>query len=697
VITQKQGNFKKVLIVDDEKQLCELLSDFFSENGFFVETSFSGEKALEKIQKDRFSVVLLDIKMPDMDGIEVLKKAKEIDPTLPVIMMTGNVSTSSAVESMRYGAYDYITKPFDLHEALSTAKRGWEKRALEIQNRILLEELKKKVFELEVLYEAANAISYTLDHKKLLRSLLESLQKVVNYDLSCSLLATSDQTAEIYLQMINPVSKDFIEKVKAKTVALFNNESERKIDKKDLKTTEIHHQKDIARLVGKSKNKENYSNIYAFLKNEGGIEGIISLSSGEKGAFGPNEIRLLNTIAAQMSSSIRGLRGVRTLEQNTMYKLVESMSDGVIKTDDRGNIVVINPQAKKMLGYRRKEDQEINFTSGLLKKERSFDIQSILEKVKKANGKTVCQETRLDSPLETILTADATEVRGEDGNFIAAVIVLRDITEQKHVEKMKSEFICNITHELRTPLTSIKNSIGILSSQVAGSLTEDQEEFISITKRNVERLRLLINDVLDFSKLESGRMKINKVLTDLCSLGEDVLQAIESQSMEKKIKLQHEFGKPSIKTYADPERIEQVLTNLLGNAIKFTPEGGKVMLGIEKVSARELAKHNLNFDPNKKFVMIWVKDTGIGIKAKYLDKIFNRFHRVEEEDEISTHKVSGTGLGLSISKEIVGLHGGKIWVESEFGRGSTFYFIIPAIVKRGKAVKENVKDSSGRG
>lgn len=681
-----EDKFKKVLIVDDEKHICEMLSEFFSENGFGVETSFTGKKALEKIEKKGFSVMLLDIKMPDVDGIEILKKVKKIDPDLPVIMMTGNISANSAIKSMRYGAYDYITKPFDLEEAFSAVRRGWEKRTLEIQNRILLEELKKKVFELEVLYETANAISYTLDHKELLRSLLESLQKVVKYDLSCSLLVNRNKEAEIYLQMINPVTNGFIESAKKRAVELFNTESELRIDKKDINIIKIPELKKSSPTNLKKKLKYIHSNVFAFLKNNGKIEGVINLSGGEKKAFTPNDIRLLNTIASQMSSAIRGLRGVKMSEKSKMDKLVESMSDGVIMTDEVGNIVVMNPQAMKMLCYRRKEDNGIDFTQNFLRKERNFDLDQILENLKKAKGRVVSCEIKLNFPQEVILTADATEVKSKNGHFVGAVIVLRDITEQKCMEKMKSEFVSNISHEFRTPLTSIKKSVSILISGVAGSLNGDQKEFLSITRRNVERLNLLINAVLDFSKLESRKMKINKKLINLCSLCDVVFKAIQSQALEKKIKLQKEFCKSPVKTYADPERIEQVLTNLLGNAIKFTPEGGKVFLGVREISAKELKKYKLNLDSKRKFVVVWVKDTGIGIKAKYLDKIFDRFHRIEEEDEVSTHKVCGTGLGLAISKEIVGLHGGRIWAQSEFGKGSTFYFIIPAIVKRRKAV-----------
>jgi PAS domain S-box-containing protein len=364
-----------------------------------------------------------------------------------------------------------------------------------------------------------------------------------------------------------------------------------------------------------------------------------------------------------------------------MDKLVESMSDGVIMVDENEEIGVINPAAKKMLMYRREEDEGTLFTKELLKRERNFNIDFLLKKLKESRKGVITQEIKLSYPHEVILTCDVTSIKGEKDKPIGNVIILRDITEQKNVERMKSEFISSISHELRTTLNSINSALDILTSTISRELNREQEEFLSLTSRNVNRLNLLINDILDFYRLESGKMKIVKKLIDVPSLCESALKSIGPQAIEKKIKLEKIINDHLPKTYADPDKIEQVLITLLGNAINFTPEGGKVTLGIEMVEVFKLEAQKFGADPKRKYLKVCVSDTGIGIKAKYLEKIFGRFHRVKE-DEIGSHKVAGSGLGLAISKEIVELHNGRIWAESEPGKGSKFYFTLPAKVKR---------------
>jgi PAS domain S-box-containing protein len=676
----ENDNNRRILVVDDEENICEMLSEFLKINGFEVETSTQGKEALDKVKNKGFDVMLLDIRMPDMDGIELLKTAKMVDPTLPVIMMTGNISVKSAIESMRYGAYDYITKPFDLDQALSAVKRGWEKKVLEAQNRLLLEELKKKVYELQILYEVSNAISFALNYKEVLKSLMNSLKKAVKYDVSGFLFANEEKKGELYLDVAYPVDENFIQEVKSNLLSSFNSLTQNSISKDTvtLFQEDLPDSKKSGNLSIRPQQVASF--IYVPVKNYGRIMGVINLSSHLENAFGEDDQRLLSAIANQMSVSLRGVIAC----ERKIDKLVESMSDGVIMVDENDEIVVINPAAKRVLVFRREEDEEMVITKELLKRERNFDLDFLLKKSKESQKEVITQEIKLSYPHEVVLTCDVTSIKGEKDKPIGNVVVLRDITEQKNVERMKSEFISNISHELRTPLTSIKNSLDILTSKIAGELNREQEEFLSLTSRNVGRLNLLINDILDFSRLESGKMKIGKKLIDIPPLCESALKSIESQAIERKIKLEKIMNDHLPKTYADPGKIEQVLINLLGNAIKFTPEGGKVTLGAEMVEVFRPEVQKFGANPRKRYVRVCVSDTGIGIKAEYLDKIFERFHRVEEEDEIGSHKVTGSGLGLAISKEIVELHNGKIWAESEPGQGSKFYFTLPAEVERKK-------------
>jgi len=244
----------------------------------------------------------------------------------------------------------------------------------------------------------------------------------------------------------------------------------------------------------------------------------------------------------------------------------------------------------------------------------------------------------------------------------AALNILKDLTEAKRkLEKaleIKSEFTSTVSHELRTPLAAIKEGIAIVLDGTAGDVNAEQKEFLDIAKRNVDRLARLINDILDFQKLELGKMvfkitenNINELVTEV---GKTMVSLSEKKGLELAIDLEDNL--PAIKF--DRDRITQVLDNILNNAIKFTEKGSVTIITRKKDN----------------FIQVSVEDTGSGIRREDITKLFTRFEQLEKGIE---RKPGGAGLGLAISKEIVEMHKGKIWVESEFGRGSTFYFTLP--------------------
>ena len=234
--------------------------------------------------------------------------------------------------------------------------------------------------------------------------------------------------------------------------------------------------------------------------------------------------------------------------------------------------------------------------------------------------------------------------------------------ELKRVDEMKSEFVSVASHELRTPLATIKNAIQLLLRGKAGGINEIQENFLTMAEKNINRLTNILNNLLDLSKIESGKIGMNlEELDPGVSVG-FVLSSFKPQADGKSIHLGNEIAKDLPLIYADREKVEQILTNLIGNAVKFTPEGGEVT-----VSARLS-------DRVKNAVELSVHDTGIGIPEDQLEKIFQKFHQVEGSLH---HSATGTGLGLAITKGLVETQQGQIWVESEVGNGSTFTFTLP--------------------
>ncbi|MBI3301532.1 MAG: sensor histidine kinase [Deltaproteobacteria bacterium] len=231
----------------------------------------------------------------------------------------------------------------------------------------------------------------------------------------------------------------------------------------------------------------------------------------------------------------------------------------------------------------------------------------------------------------------------------------------KELDRMKSDFVSNVSHELRTPLTAIKGSADLLLREVAGPLTERQSHYLNRMRTNTQHLAGLINDLLDLSKIEAGKIEFKPTRVSLGGLVHEVVETLRPIAAEKPLTLQAMAPEPSVLVWADRDKVTQVLMNLIGNAIKFTPAQGRVTVSTTR--------------DGKGWAQVSVNDTGPGIPAEETQKIFEKFYQVAEAGK---PKPKGTGLGLSISKALVELHGGKIRVESELNRGSTFSFTLPA-------------------
>ncbi len=230
----------------------------------------------------------------------------------------------------------------------------------------------------------------------------------------------------------------------------------------------------------------------------------------------------------------------------------------------------------------------------------------------------------------------------------------------KELDHLKSDFVSNVSHELRTPLTAIKGAVDLMLREVAGPLTEKQIHYLTRVRSNTQHLAGLINDLLDLSKIESGRIEVKSSRVSLGGLVHEVVEGLRPVAAEKVISLEAIVREPSILVWADRNKINQVLTNLIGNAIKFTPVQGRVTVSASR-----------NGDES---VQVSVSDTGLGVPPDEKEKIFAKFYQIAE---VNGENSKGTGLGLAIAKALVELHGGKIWVESEPGRGSTFSFTLP--------------------
>lgn len=334
--------------------------------------------------------------------------------------------------------------------------------------------------------------------------------------------------------------------------------------------------------------------------------------------------------------------------------VVRSIAEGLVVVDAKGKVIMMNPAAEKLLDISREDKIGESLLDGL-----SED-----KLVSLAKGSAESREIEITSPddeTKKILRASSAVVEDENGQTVGMVSVLSDITKQKELDRLKTNFVANVTHELRTPFVAIEKSISLILSKSTGEINATQEKFLDIADRNLKRLSLLINDLLDLSKLEAKKMGIKRQLSSIENTINEAVGTLKAWAGTKSIKIEQKIPLSLPKISIDHNRIIQVLINLIGNAIKFTPTGGTII--VEAVLGRD-----------KKELEVSSQDSGPGIAKEDLDKVFNKFY---QSGERSSTDINGTGIGLSIAKEIVELHGGRIWVESDKSQGAKFIFTLP--------------------
>jgi len=357
--------------------------------------------------------------------------------------------------------------------------------------------------------------------------------------------------------------------------------------------------------------------------------------------------------------------GVVRDERERVDAIIRNMGEGVVVVDHEGKIQLMNPAAEKLLGMSLRDARGIVLAS-VLKAEHLLALAKGPLKDQPDHVTKEIEVKSIDDHTRKILQASTAIIENQAGKTVGMVSVLSDITRQKEIEEMKSAFVAHVSHELRTPLFAIEQSLALLLEKEKAHLSANEEQFLAIAHRNIIRLSRLVDDLLDVAKLEAGQMRLRKTCFSIGDLVRHTVETVRGWAGTNALTIEERYPQSDLEVEADPDRITQVVTNLLSNALKFTPPGGKILVELD-TDYRDPAN-------SRPWVAVSVEDTGIGIAKEDQERIFEKFEQVSL---VAPKGVSSTGLGLTIAKEIVELHGGKIWVESDPGKGSRFTFIIP--------------------
>lgn len=366
--------------------------------------------------------------------------------------------------------------------------------------------------------------------------------------------------------------------------------------------------------------------------------------------YGNDEIGQLAMTFNNLTKKLQEAQATTEGERRKLSSVLSHMTDGVIATDRKGRVILINEPAADMLNVSRETVLSTPIVS-LLSLEDDYTFEELLSE----RESVILDFSKPSNTL--ILRANVSVIQKETGFVNGLIAVLHDITEQEKIDMERREFVANVSHELRTPLTTMRSYLEAL----AEGAWQDEEiapKFLDVTQTETERMIRLVNDLLQLSKMDSRDYRLNKEWIDIISFYNRIIDRFE-MSKHQNVTFERRLPNHSAFVEIDGDKLTQVIDNIISNALKYSPEGGKVTFRIEEQNDS---------------VIISVSDEGVGIPKENINKIFERFYRV---DKARTRKLGGTGLGLAIAKEMVEAHGGEIWAKSKEGKGTTISFSLP--------------------
>jgi two-component system, OmpR family, phosphate regulon sensor histidine kinase PhoR len=489
------SNEANILVVDDERGIREGCRRILTGEGYSVDTAVNGAEGLEMVKTNSYDLLLVDLMMPVMGGLEMMEQVSRMDPEIIMVVITGFATIETAVDAMKSGAYDYIPKPFTPDQLLAFVNRALEKRRLSQQAKLLMEE-------------------------------------------------------------------------------------------RDLKLLEV---------------------------------------AGER---------------------------------SKIHTIINSIADGILVINTEHKLVLWNPAAVKMLGLEGKIEAGKDINDVIP----ATDLIAIIEKGFSPDSSQytmLSEEIVLPPPAKGIIMVNVSKVRDEAGQDFGVVSTLRDITSLKEINQIKSQFVAMVTHELRAPLSAIEGYLSAFLTQAAGSDPQMYRQMMERAKQRTHSLLELVNDLLQYSRLEAGSIARKKEPLNLSDIILSTVELLKGQGAAKDLVFDADVPGSLPPVVADRTEMEQLFTNLVSNAIKYNVKKGKVAVKAEADGA---------------FLRVAVADTGIGIDKESLPCIFDEFYRVCGAE---TRYVTGTGLGLAIVKRIVESHFGSIAVDSTVGKGTTVTVALP--------------------
>lgn len=633
-VLDPQNRFK-ILITDDYPDNVSLLSRYLKNEGYDYITAYDGVEALRKVRAEFPDLILLDLNMPEKDGLKVLQELRA-DPAIehiPVIVLTAaRISPADMQHGLNLGADDYVTKPFDRIELLARIRTKLRVKSYE-------DIIRRRNKELNILPEIGRELSARLDLHELselvLRRTVETMGAMAGHLL--------------ILNFKNPIHKEYHISVPGDPQTRSDlpplNELLRQI-KENHESILIKDTLKDPRWGGSPDNPAR-SAVIVPMVGRYDLIGLLALVHEGTGYFNEEHRVLLQAIASQASIAVEnaGLYADIAQERHTLGAVLQSAADAIMMFDPDGCLSMLNPAAEKLF-----TDYEPKIGLPLARSSGYDELILCLEEAHTSEG-PISKE--IVWPDQRVFNGQFTPTAKS-----GCVVVLHDVSQFKTLERVKNEFISTASHDLRNPLTSIAGFSDLMTK--VGPLNEQQMEFANRIQSAAEFMGGLVEELFDLAKMDMG-MELKKEVIDVVSLVAEIAEEFQAQAQAKGQTLRFKGTTSRPVVQGDPLRLRQVFRNLLGNAVKYTPASGSVILSIQTTPDH---------------ATIHIQDTGYGIPTDDLPFIFDRFYRVHNE---AVKDIEGNGLGLAIVKSIIEGHGGQVNVESKPGEGSCFTCSLPLI------------------
>ncbi len=624
---------ERILVVDDSLQLRDfIVNNILAPRGYSVQAARSGIEAVDMAVEDPPDLILTDLAMPDMDGLQMLAELRRRGLSIPAILMTAEGSEDIAVRALRTGVMDYFVKPFDPDDLLRAVQRVLAATRIGAVRTGVSDQRGLQV--LNTLMAVGKSLTSLLDIEAVLGRVVEAAVFLSSAE-EGTLMLVDPETGDLYVR----ASRNLQDGLQNMRLRVSDSLAGRVISTGEplLVGGEGYQKIKTAYLVR--------SLLYIPLKIGGRVIGVLGVHNrASEAPLSRQAIASLTALADYAAVAINNAQLYEAAESERVRfrQVLQEIHDAVLLIDRSGCISLYNPAAT--LFFESAETDAIG--RPLNEVVHNTDLLNLL-----AEGGGQGHRHGEVQQGERTFNASVSPVGG-----VGQIIVMQDITDLKALDRSKSEMVTMVSHDLRSPLTAILGYIELLGR--IGPLTEQQEEFTRQARASVQHITALIDDLLDVGRMQAGmdRQREPVALTEIAR------RVVEDESQGAALKRQqliYECADDVPPVLGSPTRLRQMFANLIGNAIKYTPEGGIIRVDVYAEEGSVLAV---------------VSDTGIGIPPEEQPHIFDRYYRSRTVED--THV--GSGLGLSIVQGIVEAHEGRIWVDSAVGQGTTFTILLPA-------------------